>query len=137
MSATTEVKNIVEKKKTNVVEETMKATKAEEPKAPKKEKKPRAPRARKPEELISEATKNMSDKEKDILIKFLKENTTMLKNKMEELNRNIESAYRKANQLEEQYKSMEAFYQENLKYIDGQVVAMVNAVRKSTVGGVM
>lgn len=100
-----------------------------------KEKTQRAPRARKVEELINEATKKMTDKEKDILIKFLKEDSTKMKNQINELKHNIESAYRKVNNIEEQYKAMETFYKNNLEYIDGQVIAFTNAVRKSTVGG--
>jgi len=102
----------------------------------KKEKKTRAPRARKVEELINEATKKMTDKEKDILIKFLREDSTKMKNQITALRENIEAAYAKVNKVEEQYNAMEAFYRKNLEYIDGQVIAFTNAVRKSTVGGV-
>lgn len=107
-----------------------------EKKTEKKVKQTRAPRARKVEELVNEATKKMTDKEKDILIKFLREDTTKLKNQIDALKANIEASYKKAQLIEEQYKDMEAFYRDSLAYIDGQVVAFANAVRKSTVGGV-
>ena len=102
---------------------------------PKKTRKPRQPKARKVEELVEEATRKMSDKEKDLLIAFLREDTTKLNNQILALKENIESAYAKVNQIQESYNAMEKFYQESLKYIDGQVIAFVNAVRKSTVGG--
>lgn len=95
----------------------------------------RKPRARKVEELIEEATKKMSDKEKDILITFLREDTNKLKNQIDTLNHTIESAFTQVNQVKADYEAMERFYRESLQYIDGQVVAFANAVRKSTVGG--
>ena len=111
--------------------------KDENPKPAKKKaaKTTRKPRARKVEELIEEATKKMSDKEKDILITFLREDTTKLKNQIDQLNHTIESAFAQVNQVKEDYAAMERFYRESLQYIDGQVVAFANAVRKSTVGG--
>lgn len=95
----------------------------------------RKPRARKVEELIEEATKKMTDKEKDLLIAFLREDTNKLKNQIDTLNHTIESAFTQVNQVKADYEAMERFYRESLQYIDGQVVAFANAVRKSTVGG--
>ena len=119
-----------------VPEEVVEPATTEEPKPKKKAAKTtRKPRARKVEELIEEATKKMSDKEKDVLIAFLREDSNKLNNQILALKQNIEAAYAKVNQIEEQYKAMEAFYQSNLEYIDGQVVAFANAVRRSTVGG--
>lgn len=106
-----------------------------ETKVEKKTKITRAPRARKVEELINEATKKMTDKEKDILIAFLRQDTTVLKNQITALKDNIEAVHTKMHMLEKQYEDMEKFYRDNLAYIDGQVLAMVNAVRRSTVGG--
>lgn len=105
------------------------------PEKKKTSKKSRAPKARKVEDLIDEATKKMTDKEKDLLISFLREDTTQLKNTIEALKQNIESAYAQCRELEAQYEAMENFYRDSLAYIDGQVVAFANAVRKSTVGG--
>ena len=118
-------------KETKVLEK-----KPEPEKSPEKvDKKTRAPRARKIEELILESTKKMTDKEKEILIKYLKDENCKLGNQINELKTNIESAFKKVNQIQEQYNAMEKFYQDNLAYIDGQVVAFANAVRRSTVGG--
>ena len=78
----------------------------------------------------------MTDKEKDLLISFLREDTTQLKNTIEALKQNIESAYAKCREIEAQYDAMEQFYRESLQYIDGQVIAFANAVRKSTIAGV-
>lgn len=114
-----------------------KPEKKKEETAPKKIKKTRAAKARKVEELITESTKKMTDKEKDILIKFLREDNTKLGHQISALRENIEAAYKKVNQVEAQYNDMEKFYRDNLAYIDGQVVAFTNAVRKSTVGGAM
>lgn len=99
-------------------------------------KKPRKPRARKVEALINEATKKMTDSEKDLLIKYLREDSTQMKQTIDALKKNIESAYAQCRKVEEQYEGMERFYRESLQYIDGQVTAFANAVRKSTVGGI-
>lgn len=106
-----------------------------EAKPEKKTRKPRAPKARGVEELVEEATKKMTDKEKDVLIAFLREDSNQLKNTIEALKQNIESAYAQCRELENQYQAMENFYKESLQYIDGQVIAFANAVRKSTVAG--
>lgn len=134
-----EIKTPEKKEEVNVTEK--KTSTNRKAKTPKTEengktiKKNRKPRARKVEELIDEATRKMTDKEKDLLISFLREDTTRLKNTIDALKQNIESAYKQCRELEKQYESMEAFYRDSLKYIDGQVVAFANAVRKSTVGG--
>lgn len=104
-------------------------------KAEKKTRKPRAPKARKVEELIEEATKKMTEKEKDLLIEYLRTDTGKLKQQIEELNHTIESAFKQVQLVQEQYNAMEKYYQDSLQYIDGQVTAFANAVRKSTVGG--
>lgn len=106
-----------------------------EEKPAKKTRKPRAPKARKVEELIEEATRKMSDKEKDLLISFLREDTTQLKNTIDALKQNIEASYAKCREIEAQYEAMENFYKGSLKYIDDQLVAFAEAVRRSTVGG--
>ena len=116
------------------VQETMEAVEVVEEK-PKKAKKNRAPKARKVEELIEEATKKMTDKEKDLLISYLREDTTKLKNTIENLKQTIESSFAQCREVERQYEAMEKFYKDSLSYIDGQVTAFANAVRKSTVGG--
>lgn len=118
-----------------VIEAVPEEVETEEKKPAKKTKQTRKPRARKVEELVEEATRKMSDKEKDLLIAYLRENTTELKNTIDALKQNIESAYAKCREIESQYAAMERFYKESLQYIDGQVVAFANAVRKSTVGG--
>lgn len=107
----------------------------EEKKPAKKTKQTRKPRARKVEDLIEEATKKMTDKEKDLLIAFLREDTTKLNNQILALKQNIESAYEKVNMIQADYEAMERFYRDALQYIDGQVIAFANAVRKSTVAG--
>ena len=100
-----------------------------------KKKAVKKPRARKVEDLIDEATRKMTDKEKDLLISFLREDTNRLKSTIDALKQNIETAYKQCRELESQYESMEKFYRESLMYVDNQVVAFANAVRKATVGG--
>lgn len=107
----------------------------EEKKPAKKTKQTRKPRARKVEDLIEEATRKMTDKEKDLLIAFLREDTNKLNNQILALKQNIESAYEKVNLIQADYEAMEKFYRDALQYIDGQVIAFANAVRKSTVAG--
>ena len=109
--------------------------KAEAKPKKKSTKQTKRPRARKVEELIEEATKKMSEKEKDLLIEFLRGDTNKLNNQIEALKQNLEVAYAKVNQIQAEYEAMEKFYRESLQYIDGQVIAFANAVRKSTVGG--
>lgn len=114
---------------------TVEKKEAKPEKAEKKTRKPRAPKARKVEELIEEATKKMTEKEKDLLIEYLRTDTGKLKQQIEELNHTIESAFKQVQLVQEQYNAMEKYYQDSLQYIDGQVTAFANAVRKSTVGG--
>lgn len=107
-----------------------------EPKPKKKAAKARKPRARKVEELVDLPAKKLTDKEKEMMISFLRDENTKLNNQMCALKENIEAAYAKVNQAQAEYEAMEKYYQDSLAYIDGQVIAFANAVRKSTIGGI-
>lgn len=86
-------------------------------------------------ELIDAATKNMSDKEKEKLITYLKSEMLGMENKLVAMKNNCEQAYEKCRRLEEEYVAMERYYKERLGFIDQQVTAFGNAVKLSIVGG--
>lgn len=120
-----ETKITKEKPKTN--KEETKISKEKPKKA-----KPKAPKARKIGFLLEESTKKMTDKEKDLLIKYLRENETKLNNQIKALTDNLDSAYKKMHQIEDQYGSMEAYYRKNFNYINDQLTAFAAAIRRST-----
>ena len=92
-------------------------------------------RARDVKELINAATKNMTDKEKDNLIEYLKSEMHLMDNKLEALRNNCEQDYAKCRACEEEYAAMEKYYRDRLGYIDQQLTAFGNAVKLSIVGG--
>lgn len=106
----------------------------------KKTRKPRtetAPRkrSRDVEELINIATKNMTDKEKENLIDYLKSDIHGKEKKIKALQNNCEQAYAKLRMCEDEYNAMERYYKDRLGFIDQQVTAFGNAVKLSIVGG--
>lgn len=113
----------------------VKAEKKPEKKEVKEEVKPKKPRARKAEELILAATKGMTDKEKAILIDYLKNELAMSKTKIDLLKANADAAYAKIRQAEADYEAMENYYKAQLGFVDTQVRAFAQAVTKATVGG--
>jgi hypothetical protein len=102
---------------------------------PKKTRKPRE-KVRDVEELYNLPVKKLSDKEKDKLIDFLKETVQTLQTQRDMFSDNAKSAYEKVNNIEDQYKAMEAYYRKLLKYIDTQVEAFHTAVNQATRGGI-
>lgn len=112
---------------------TMEST-GSKPKTPKKTATPKK-RARDIKELINAATKNMTDKEKENLIEYLKSEMHLMENKLEALRNNCEQAYAKCRACEEEYAAMERYYKDRLAFIDQQVTAFGNAVKLSIVGG--
>lgn len=101
---------------------------------PKKARKPRAPKARDIEELVNEATKKMTDKEKDILIEYLREEILKKDTQIEFHKSNTQAALEKAQLAERQFASMEAYYADRQEYITDQVKAFANAVLLATKG---
>lgn len=92
-------------------------------------------KSRKVEELIVAATKGMTDKEKEILIKHLKDTVNLNEAKLGAMKTNCEQAYSQARELEKQYEAMEQHYRQKLQYIDEQTRAFAKAVQLSTRGG--
>ena len=109
-------------------------TTGSKPKASKKTATPKK-RARDVKELVNAATKNMTDKEKENLIEYLKSEMHLMENKLEALRNNCEQAYAKCRACEEEYAAMERYYKDRLGYIDQQLTAFGNAVKLSIVGG--
>lgn len=106
--------------------------------APKEEKKPRKPRekVREIEEIINLPVSKLTDKEKEKLIKALKEANTVANNKCEHLKQNTESAFAQARELEKKYDAMEQFYIRQLQYVDNQLNAFHAAVNQAIKGGI-
>lgn len=98
--------------------------------------KTRKRKARDNAELMNTAIKNMTDKEKENFINYLKSEITGLENKVEALKNNCEAAYDKLRILENDYHAMEAHYKERMSYIDEQTRAFYKAIRLSIVGGI-
>ena len=102
---------------------------------PKKVRKPRE-KVRPVEETLNLPTSKLTDKEKDNLIKELKEQNNLLNNQVEHFKKNADSAYEQTRQLEEQYKAMERFYRGRLQYVDNQVSAFHAAINEAIKGGI-
>ena len=103
---------------------------------PKKTVKQRAPKARKIEEIITLATKDLTDKEKENLISHLKEETNLRDNQIRALKENIESTRKQLQEAQKMIDECELFYRSKLQYVDQQTNAFVAAVRASIVGGI-
>ncbi len=106
--------------------------------APVETKKTRKPRekVRTPEECLDLPVTKLTDKEKNNLIKELKESLTLALNQGEAYKQNARSALDKARQTEEQYKAMEKYYRDLLKYVDAQTNAFHAAVNQAIKGGI-
>lgn len=124
-----ETENVKEEVKTEVKTE-MKTEKAVE--IPKKVKKPRE-KVRDVRETIELPLSKLTDKEKDKLIKALKEENTLLANKVELYKQNAATAYEQSRQAESNFDAMETFYRDKLKYIVTQMNAFTSAVEQAVV----
>ena len=120
------------------IEEPKETKETKEPKEtkPKKTVKQRAPKARKIEEIITLATKDLTDKEKENLISHLKEETNLRDNQIRALKENIESTRKQLQEAQKMIDECELFYRSKLQYVDQQTNAFVAAVRASIVGGI-
>ena len=99
-------------------------------------KKTRTPKARKIEEIITLATQDLTDKEKENLINHLKEETNLRDNQIRALKENIESTRKQLQEAQKMIDECELFYRSKLQYVDQQTNAFVAAVRASIVGGI-
>ena len=102
---------------------------------PKKTRKPRE-KMRPYEELMSLSEKKLTDAEKNFLIKKLKEEVTLKTNQYNACHDVIDSSFAQNRQLEEDYKSMEAYYKDKLKYVHNQLNAFHSAINAVIKGGV-
>lgn len=102
---------------------------------PKKTRKPRE-KVRPVDECFDLPLSKLTPKEKDNLIKELKEALTLATNQVDAYKQNAESAFNQTRQMEEQYKAMEKYFKDQLKYIDMQVKAFHTAVNQAIKGGV-
>lgn len=103
--------------------------------APKKPRKPRE-KVRTVEECFDLPVSKLSDKEKDNLIKELKESLTLAVNQSEAFKQNAASAFEQTRQQEDQYKAMEKYYRDKLRYVDMQLMAFHTAIDQAIKGGV-
>ena len=99
-------------------------------------KKTRVPKARKIEEIITLATKDLTDKEKENLINHLKEETNLRDNQIRALKENIESTRKQLQESQRLLDECELFYRNKLQYVDQQSNAFLAAIRASIVGGI-
>ena len=119
-----------------MAEEVVKVTEVAETPAPvKKQRKPRE-KVRDMKELMELPVNKLSDKEKDVLIKELKETATILQQKAEAYKQNASSAFDQTRQIEEQYKAMENYYRGLLSYVNNQVNAFKAAIDQAIKGGI-
>lgn len=102
---------------------------------PKKVRKPRE-KVRPAEKCIDLPLSKLTPKEKDNLIKELKEALTLAKNQADAYKQSAESAFNQTRQMEEQYKAMEKYFKDQLRYIDMQINAFHTAVNQAIKGGV-
>ena len=116
----------------NVVESNASEAKAD---VPKKVRKPRE-KVRTVEETIDLPISKLTDKEKDNLIKALKEENNLLTTKVESYKQNAGAAFEQTRQAEEQYKAMEQYYRNQLKYVDAQLNAFHAAINQAIKGGI-
>lgn len=99
-------------------------------------KKTRTPKARKIEEIITLATKDLTDKEKENLINHLKEEINLRDNQIRALKENIESTRKQLQESQRLLDECELFYRNKLQYVDQQSNAFLAAIRASIVGGI-
>lgn len=104
-----------------------------------KETKPRKPRekVRPTVECLALPLSKLTDKEKDNLIKELKEAVSVATNKEQHYKANAESAFEQTRQMEEQFKAMEKYYKDQLKYVSNQLSAFNAAVNRALIIGGM
>lgn len=128
---------MAEEMRKNAPEKVVEANVTEAPKTetPKKVRKPRE-KVRSVEETASLPLSKLTDKEKDNLIKALKEENTLLTNKTESYKMNAAAAFEQTRQTEEQYKAMEQYYRDQLKYVDAQLNAFHAAINQAVKGGI-
>lgn len=93
-------------------------------------------KARELEEIRELPISKLTDKEKENLIKALKEENTEQINKNQSLKNNCEMAFEKLRNVEAQYSSMENYYLTKLKFIGEQMQACHNAIAMAIKGGI-
>lgn len=103
--------------------------------APKKVRKPRE-KVRPAEECVELPVTKLTDKEKNNLIKELKDAVTQALNQAEAYKNNAASAYERARQAEQNCEDMERLYRARLAYVDTQLNAFHAAVKQAVKGGI-
>lgn len=104
--------------------------------APKKERKPRKPRekVRSVEEIYDMSVNKLTDKEKNALIKHLREKILFVENQVCQYKQSAEGAFARARDNENKYDAMENYYLEGFKEINIQLAAFSKAVNRVTGG---
>lgn len=119
----------------NTTEKVEVKTTAETLKEEKKVRKPRE-KVREIEEIKNLSFSKLSDKEKEKLVKHLKEQNMLIQNKCDAYKQNAESAFAQTRELESKYDAMEKFYIRQLQYVDTQINAFHAAVNQAIKGGI-
>lgn len=117
----------VKPKKVKVTSETIEAP-------VKKERKPRE-KVRSIEEIVDLDVKKLTDKEKNNLITYLREQLSVMEFQHKEQSHLIDSTFSQRRMDEENYKAMENYYKTALKSVALQMDAAYSAVKNIT-GGV-
>ena len=104
--------------------------------APKKTRKPRE-KVRSVDECFELPVTKLTDKEKNNLINELKEALNQAVNQADAYKQNAQAAYEKVRNTEDQYKEMEKFYRNKLKYVDAQTTAFKAAIDEALRGGAL
>lgn len=122
---------MADEKKTVKVDGTTEVKK--EAPAPKKQRKPRE-KVRPMEELLEMPITKLTDKEKDTLIKELKEQRNIAANKAKQYALSADSAFERARDVEQKYDAMERFYLNSFKEVNLQLSAFSKAIERVTGG---
>ena len=110
------------------VEETVKAE-------PKKTRKPRE-KVRKPEELMEVRLGSMTEKEKEALIKYLKEQMNVKEQQIKLYEQNITTTREQLQESQMLLEKCESFYRNKLTYVNNQTNAFVETIKAGIAGGI-
>lgn len=93
-------------------------------------------KVRKPEELLEVRTGSMSDKEKCVLIKYLKEEICVKDQQLEMYAQNIETTRKQLQEAQMLVEKCESFYRNKLTYVNTQLSAFVETIKAGIGGGI-
>ena len=108
----------------------------ETPKKPRKKKtETTKAKTRTLDQLLYVDVREMTDKEKTIVIEAQAEELALLRCQNESLHNNCEQAYEKLRLVEEDMQKMDIFYRSKLNFVTEQVTAFAKTIKLATTGG--